>query len=99
MDTSTVIHNNHLHYNPYPNVTGPGQRDLCEAGNEEYVEGETQIGNVSGVTNNREFTSREENLAGKKYPEATLKALGIATPPPKTKTKAKGKSKSKGKDK
>jgi hypothetical protein len=101
LGTSTVIHNNHLHYNPYPNVTGPGQRNLCEAGNEEYVEGETQIGNVSGVTNNREFTSREDNLAGQPYPEATLKALGIATPPPKakTKTKAKGKSKSKGKGK
>lgn len=97
--SSVIVPNNHLHYNPYPNVTGPGQRDVCEAGNEEYAAGHAAIGNLpaSEVTDNREFTSREDNLAGEKYPEATLKALGIVTPAPKAKAKSKAKSKGKGK--
>lgn len=97
--SSVIVPNNHLHYNPYPNVTGPGQRDVCEAGNEEYVAGHSVIGNLapSQVANNREFTSRGYGLGGEseKYPEATLKALGIATPAPKAKAKSKAKSKGK----
>jgi hypothetical protein len=92
-----IVPNNHLHYNPYPNVTGPGQPDLCEAGNEDYVKGKAQIGHASEAENNREFTSREDNLAGEKYPETTLKALGVAKPPAKAKAKAKSKKKGKGK--
>ena len=38
--------------------------------------------------NNRELTTREQNLYGEKYPAATLKDLGIST-------KAKGKGKAK----
>ena len=35
---------NHLHYNPYPKTAAPGQGNVCEAGNEKYVPGETVIG-------------------------------------------------------
>jgi virulence factor Mce-like protein len=37
---------NHLHYNPFPKTAAPGQGDVCEAGNEKYVLGETTIGNA-----------------------------------------------------
>ena len=40
---------NHLHVNPYPNTASPGQPKECEAGNEIYTPGVTQIGNVPGV--------------------------------------------------
>ncbi len=72
---------NHVHSNPYPNVAGPGQPQLCEAGNEKYIERQSVIGNIPAaeVTPNREITSREENLYGEKYPAATLKALGLGT--------------------
>ncbi|MGH2864441.1 MAG: MlaD family protein [Solirubrobacteraceae bacterium] len=82
--------NNHLHINQYPNVTGPGEADVCEAGNETYVPGQAEIGNLpaSDVTDNREITSRDEDLFGEKYPASTLKALGLAKAP-----KASGKAK------
>jgi ABC-type transporter Mla subunit MlaD len=36
---------NHLHYNPFPNTSAPGQpKKTCEAGNEKYAAGETVIG-------------------------------------------------------
>jgi virulence factor Mce-like protein len=35
---------NHLHYNPYPKTAAPGQGNVCEAGNEKFVAGETVIG-------------------------------------------------------
>jgi virulence factor Mce-like protein len=35
---------NHLHYNPYPRTAAPGQKGVCEAGNEKYVRGKTVIG-------------------------------------------------------
>jgi virulence factor Mce-like protein len=105
--STKIVDNNHLHFNPYPNTTGPGQANLCEAANETYVPGKLTIGNLpaSDVTNSREFSTREQNLFGEKYPEATLKALGIAKPKPrkaktkkaKAKTKAKAKAKGKGK--
>jgi len=74
-----LVNNNFLHANPYPNVAGPGQPRLCEAGNEKYVAGKLVVGNTppGGSTNNRELTSREQNLFGEKYPSATLKALGL----------------------
>ena len=37
---------NNLHYNPYPKTAAPGQGDVCEAGNEKYVPGQTVIGNA-----------------------------------------------------
>jgi virulence factor Mce-like protein len=76
----TDLKNNHVHVNNYPNVGGPGQRPVCEAGNESYVPGQTVIGNApaSAVANSREFTDRETNLFAAKYPAATLRALGLA---------------------
>ncbi len=40
---------NHLHFNPYPRTAAPGQDNVCEAGNEKYVKGETIIGNAPEV--------------------------------------------------
>jgi ABC-type transporter Mla subunit MlaD len=76
-----LVNNNFLHVNPYPNVAGPGQPRLCEAGNETYLPGRQVVGNLpeGASTNNRELTSREQNLFGEKYPSATLKALGLST--------------------
>jgi len=74
-----TIDNNHLHINPYPNVAGPGQPKVCEAGNENYVPGQAVIGNLppGDVSSNRELTSREQNMFGETYPPETLKALGL----------------------
>jgi virulence factor Mce-like protein len=73
------VDNNHLHYNPYPNVGAPGQPRVCEAGNETYTPGQATIGNVpGGVGSEHETTSRSNNLFGEKYPQATLEALGLA---------------------
>jgi virulence factor Mce-like protein len=94
--STTIVDNNHLHANPYPNVAGPGQPKLCEAGNEHYEVGKLVTGNntAANVAHNREFTSREQDVFGEKYPAATLKDLGISTAPKKkTTTKKKGKKK------
>ncbi len=93
-NSSAVVNNNFLHVNPYPNVAGPGQPRVCEAGNETYLPGKSVIGNLPAgkSTNNRELTSREQNLFGEKYPSSTLKALGLAKPAATTsKSKSTGK--------
>ncbi len=92
---------NHLHANPYPNVAGPGQAQVCEADNENYLAGKDVIGHAPSVGSSREITSREENLFGEKYPAATLEALGLSktTTTASSKSKAKSKTKSKGKKK
>jgi ABC-type transporter Mla subunit MlaD len=79
--SSTIIDTNHLHANPYPNVTGPGQPPKnCEAANEPYIPGKAVTGNVPGATGTtHEITTREENLFGEKYPSSTLKALGLSS--------------------
>jgi virulence factor Mce-like protein len=84
-----IIDNNHLHANPYPNVAGPGQPQLCEAGNETWLPGQAITTNLPAraVSTSRELTTREQNLFGEKYPPETLKALGL------TKAKANGKGK------
>ncbi len=106
-------HNNHLHANPYPNVSGPGQPQLCEAANEKYIPDQVVTSNLpaSDVLTNREFTKREDGLYGEKYSAATLKALGISAsrstssaasgeaPAKKKAAKGKGKGKTKGKGK
>ena len=76
-----IIPNNYVHVNPYPNVNAPGQRQVCEAGNETFIQGRAVIGTLpaGSVTNNREFTSRKENLFGQPYPAATQKALGLTS--------------------
>jgi virulence factor Mce-like protein len=69
-----IIENNHLHYNPYPNVAGPGQPKECEAGNESYTIGKTVIGNTSTTLGTlHDVTKRSENAFGEKYPSSTLK--------------------------
>ncbi|HEX3692516.1 MAG TPA: MlaD family protein [Solirubrobacteraceae bacterium] len=78
-EVGKTVDNNHLHYNPYPNVGGPGQPNVCEAGNETYEEGKAVIGPQSGAVGTKsEFTKREENLFGEKYSQATRAALGEA---------------------
>ena len=50
---------NFLHYNPYPNTAAPGQSPReCEAGNEDFTSGVTQIGNSPGD----QGTETEEQL-------------------------------------
>jgi len=73
------LKNNHVHVNAYPYVSAPGQPQLCEAGNENYLPGQTVIGHSPSVANNREFTNRETDLFANKYPASTLKALGVST--------------------
>jgi virulence factor Mce-like protein len=81
-----IIDNNHVHANPYPNVGGPGQAKVCEAGNEKYEIGKATVGNLapSSVLANRELTTRETNLYSEKYPAATLAALGLTAAKPTT---------------
>jgi virulence factor Mce-like protein len=43
---------NYLHTNPYPNTASPGQPNECEAGNEDYLAGQTVTGNVPGTQSN-----------------------------------------------
>jgi len=85
-----IIDDNHVHVNPYPNVSAPGQRQVCEAGNENFIQGQAVIGNLppGSLTNNREFTSRKENLFGQTYPSSTLKALGLTSSTKSSATKA-----------
>ncbi|WP_028064788.1 MlaD family protein [Solirubrobacter soli] len=40
---------NHLHTNPYPNTAAPGQPRECEAGNEQFLRGQTVTSNVPGT--------------------------------------------------
>jgi virulence factor Mce-like protein len=72
---------NFLHYNPYPNVSAPGQAQLCEAGNEEYEAGRTVIGHATRVARATEITQRKESLFPLEapYSSATLRALGLST--------------------
>jgi phospholipid/cholesterol/gamma-HCH transport system substrate-binding protein len=95
--SSVIVKNNHLHYNPYPNTTAPGQPKVCEAGNETYVPAQLTVGKLpaADVTNNREITNREDSLFGEKYPAATLRALGLVKAPTKSKPKSKAKGKGK----
>jgi len=85
----TIIDNNHLHVNPYPNVSGAGQRQVCEAGKTNFIPGQAVIGNVPAnqVASGAEFTPRNVDLYGETYPAATQEALGIK------KAKKKGKKK------
>jgi hypothetical protein len=95
-----IVDNNHVHVNPYPNVAGPGQPKVCEAGNETYEKGKAVFGNLpaSSVGTNRELTSREDNLFGEKYSPSTLAALGLGAAK-KVTTKTSKKPAAKGKKK
>jgi ABC-type transporter Mla subunit MlaD len=37
---------NNLHFNPFPQTGAPGQKNVCEAGNEKYLPSRTVIGNT-----------------------------------------------------
>jgi phospholipid/cholesterol/gamma-HCH transport system substrate-binding protein len=77
--TSPLVDNNHLHFNPYPNVAGPGQPKVCEAGNEKFIPFKTVIGNVPGATGTtHDETKRSQNLNGIEYPSSTLRDLGLS---------------------
>ncbi len=100
--SSALVDNNHLHFNPYPNVSGPGQPKVCEAGNEQFIPSRAVIGNVPGSSSTaHDVTTRSQNLIGLEYPSATLQDLGLKkkSPPPAKRAPAKGKKKSKGKKK
>jgi hypothetical protein len=72
-----LVNNNFLHVNPYPNVAGPGQRKVCEAGNEKFIPGQAVLSNPGVLENNREITTREQNLFGTRYSSSTLRDLGL----------------------
>jgi virulence factor Mce-like protein len=72
--TGKIIEDNHLHYNPYPYVGGPGQPQECEAGNMQFIPEKTVIGNTSTTLGTgHEDTKRSESLYGEKYPASQLK--------------------------
>lgn len=86
--TSPLVDNNRLHFNPYPNVAGPGQPRVCEAGNEKFIPFQTVIGNVPGATGTaHDETKRSQNLNGLEYPSATLRDLGLTSSSSKGKKK------------
>ncbi len=95
--TSKIIDNNHLHSNPYPNVSGPGQKQVCEAGQEEYIPGQAVLGGVPKARSGTELTSRKTDLFGEPYSTAQQQALGLVQPAKKKaaskKSGAKGKKK------
>ncbi len=62
---------NHLHYNAYPNVA------TCEAGNEAYTEGRTEIGKAASANNATEKPERKLNALGHEYSESVQEELGI----------------------
>jgi ABC-type transporter Mla subunit MlaD len=72
--TKQPIDNNHLHFNPYPYVGGPGQPRECEAGNQHYTIGKAVLGNTSTTLGTaHEVTKRNQDLFGETYPSSTLK--------------------------
>ncbi len=76
VNTGKIIEDNHLAYNPYPYVGGPGQPQECEAGNIQFIPEKTVIGNTSTTLGfNHEVTKRSESLYGEKYPASQLKAF------------------------
>jgi virulence factor Mce-like protein len=56
---------NYLHYNPYPNTASPGQTFECEAGNENYIAGQKQIGNSPGNQGIRTEDQTQGQLSAK----------------------------------
>lgn len=98
VNTGKIIEDNHLHYNPYPYVGGPGQPQECEAGNIQFVPEKTVIGNTSTTLGtNHEKTKRSESLYGEKYPASQLAAFPKETSGAGSAPSKSGSSKSKGK--
>ena len=55
---------NHLHYNPIPNTGAPGQTRGCEAGNEKYQPGVTEIGHAAHVFGTKSFNEESVEEGG-----------------------------------
>jgi virulence factor Mce-like protein len=55
---------NHLHYNPLPNTGAPGQTRGCEAGNEKYQPGVTEIGHAAHVFGTKSFNEESVSEEG-----------------------------------
>jgi hypothetical protein len=93
--STQVTDSNRLHVNPYPNVSGAGQAQVCEAGRTKFIPGQAVLGNVpaSDVEAGTEFTSRETDLYGETYSATQKKALGLVKETKKKKTAVKGKKK------
>ena len=71
-----------MHANPYPFIAGPGQPQLCEAGNETYIAGKAVIANLPAAQvgeEPRNHRAASQNMFGETYPASTLQALGIST--------------------
>jgi virulence factor Mce-like protein len=54
---------NHLHANNYPNTASPGQTKECEGGNENFLTGQTVIGNVPGNSGTKTSGQDSPSLA------------------------------------
>jgi virulence factor Mce-like protein len=93
--TKKVVDSNHVHVNAYPNVSGPGQAQVCEAGRTTFIPGKAVIGNapISSVTPGTEFTSRENDRYNEAYSPTQKKALGLVKETKKKPAKKKGKKK------
>ncbi|MHB8532090.1 MAG: MlaD family protein [Solirubrobacteraceae bacterium] len=87
--STEVFDSNHVHVNPYPNVSAPGQKALCEAGKIQYLAGKAAVGNAATVESGAEFTTRNQDVFGEPYSSTVQRALGIAKPAAKTKTTTK----------
>jgi phospholipid/cholesterol/gamma-HCH transport system substrate-binding protein len=89
--STAVLDSNHVHVNPYPNVSAPGQRQVCEAGRTTFLPGpvHTIIGNApsNAVSPGTEFTNRETDLYGEPYAASQKQALSPAKPAAKKTTK------------
>jgi virulence factor Mce-like protein len=71
--TGKKIEDNHLHYNPYPYVGGPGQPQVCEAGNMRFIPEKTVVGNTATAQSTTEETKRSQSLFGEPYSAAQQK--------------------------
>jgi virulence factor Mce-like protein len=60
---------NNLHFNPYPQTAAPGQKNLCEAGNEKYIPNKTVIGNTA-VFNGSKTRGQVEQESGEPQKES-----------------------------
>ena len=67
--------------NPYPNVSAPGQPQVCEAGKTNFIPGQAVIGNApaSAVQSGTRIHHARQNLFGETYSSSQKQALGITT--------------------
>ena len=89
--STAVFDSNHVHVNPYPNVSAPGQKALCEAGKINYLAGKAVVGNAASVQPGAELTTRNSDLFGEPYSPTVQRALGLAKPVKKKAAKGKKK--------